>query len=226
MSGHRARTTADAVWIVHFLAIRRRCQRRIAPGVTKRCRRSIVGRARTSAAKTARSAQSRRGFGWFCGPRRLRGATPGARCPSTPTSGRATSAGSAAAEKQIEQTQRNGSRSCPAGPHTPTAQVSSAGRLLEPHTVKIVSAVDQRGELSFQVHEGSMDAQRFIEFLKSIFHDFDTPIFLVVDGSSAHRAKIVKEFRRGHGRAVGVIFPAALLTRAETGRVGQQERQK
>ncbi len=38
---------------VHFWAIRRRCQRRIVPGVTKRCRRSIVGRARTSAAKTA-----------------------------------------------------------------------------------------------------------------------------------------------------------------------------
>jgi hypothetical protein len=55
------------------------------------------------------------------------------------------------------------------------------------HAVKMVSAIGQRGELSFQVHEGSMNAERFIEFLKSLIHDFDTPIFLVVDGSSVHR---------------------------------------
>lgn len=62
------------------------------------------------------------------------------------------------------------------------------------HAVKIVSAIGQRGQLSFQVHEGSMNAERFIEFLDSLLHDFDTPIFLVVDGSSVHRANIVKEY--------------------------------
>lgn len=62
------------------------------------------------------------------------------------------------------------------------------------HAVKIVSAIGQRGQLSFQVHEGSMSAERFIEFLESLIHDFDTPIFLVVDGSSVHKAHIVKEY--------------------------------
>jgi transposase len=62
------------------------------------------------------------------------------------------------------------------------------------HAVKIVSAIGQRGQLRFQVHEGSMNAERFIEFLDSLLHDFDTPIFLVVDGSSVHRANIVKEY--------------------------------
>ena len=57
--------------------------------------------------------------------------------------------------------------------------------------VKMVSAIGQRGELSFQVHEGSMNAERFVEFLKSLVHDFDTPVFLVVDGSSVHKARIV-----------------------------------
>lgn len=60
--------------------------------------------------------------------------------------------------------------------------------------VKMVSAIGQRGELSFQVHEGSMNAERFIEFLASLVHDFDTPIFLVVDGSSVHKANIVKQY--------------------------------
>ena len=70
------------------------------------------------------------------------------------------------------------------------AVISSAVR----HSVKIVSAIGQRGELSFQVHEGSMNAQRFIEFLQSVLHDVDTPVFMVVDGSSVHKAKIVKEY--------------------------------
>jgi transposase len=60
--------------------------------------------------------------------------------------------------------------------------------------VKMVSAIGQRGELSFQVHEGPMNAERFIEFLASLIHDFDTPLFLVVDGSSVHKAKIVKQY--------------------------------
>lgn len=60
--------------------------------------------------------------------------------------------------------------------------------------VKMVSAIGQRGELSFQVHEGSMNAERFIEFLASLVHDFDTSIFLVIDGSSVHKANIVKQY--------------------------------
>jgi transposase len=62
------------------------------------------------------------------------------------------------------------------------------------YAVKIVSAIGQRGQWSFQVHEGSMNAERFIEFLESLIDDFDTPIFLVVDGSSVHKANIVKEY--------------------------------
>ena len=68
--------------------------------------------------------------------------------------------------------------------------ISSAVR----HSVKMVSAVGPRGELSFQVHEGSMNAERFIEFLHSLLQDVDTPVFLVVDGSSVHRANTVKEY--------------------------------
>jgi hypothetical protein len=48
---------------VHFLPTRRRCQRRIVPGVTKRCPRSLGDNLWTSAANTARSAQSKRGVG-------------------------------------------------------------------------------------------------------------------------------------------------------------------
>ena len=48
---------------VHFRATRRRCQRRMVPGVSSRCAYSVLGRWRISAASTARSAQSTGGLG-------------------------------------------------------------------------------------------------------------------------------------------------------------------
>jgi transposase len=80
--------------------------------------------------------------------------------------------------------------------------ISSAVR----HSVKIVSAIGQRGELSFQVHEGSMNAERFIEFLHSVLHDVGTPVFLVVDGSSVHKAKIVTEYVTSTGGRLELFF--------------------
>jgi transposase len=74
------------------------------------------------------------------------------------------------------------------------------------HAVKIVSAIGQRGELSFQVHEGTMNAERYVEFLTGVLHDFDTPVFLVVDGSSVHKAKIVKDFVATTGGRLELFF--------------------
>jgi transposase len=39
-----------------------------------------------------------------------------------------------------------------------------------------------------------MNATRFVEFCVKLVHDCPTPIFLIVDGSSAHTAKVVKDY--------------------------------
>jgi hypothetical protein len=100
---------------VHFLATRRRCQRKIVPGVTNRCPHSIVGRARTSAAKTARSAQSRRGFGLALRSTATSWRSTRSSTSLTPTSGQATPAVHQLEEDQVEQTQGHGPRSCRGG---------------------------------------------------------------------------------------------------------------
>ncbi|MGH3319345.1 MAG: IS630 family transposase [Nocardioidaceae bacterium] len=74
------------------------------------------------------------------------------------------------------------------------------------HAVKMVSAVSMRGECSFQVHEGSMNADRFIGFLGKLLHDFDRPIFLIVDGSSVHKAKRVRQFVAGTQGRLRLFF--------------------
>ena len=61
--------------------------------------------------------------------------------------------------------------------------------------IKMISAISSKGLLRFQVREGSMNAGSFIEFLKSLLKSVESKkIFLIVDGSSIHKAKKVKDF--------------------------------
>jgi transposase len=60
--------------------------------------------------------------------------------------------------------------------------------------LNVASAISPRGELRFMTFEGRMNAGKFIEFLKRLLYNANRPIFLVVDGHPAHRARKVLEF--------------------------------
>lgn len=64
----------------------------------------------------------------------------------------------------------------------------------ERKSVNMVSAISPRGELRFRVQEGSMNAGKFIGFLKALLDSVPGKIFLIVDGHPVHRAKKVSEF--------------------------------
>ncbi len=58
----------------------------------------------------------------------------------------------------------------------------------------MLSAISLRGELRFRVQEGSMNADRFIDFLKALIGTVDDEVFLIADGHPVHRSKNVMEF--------------------------------
>ena len=62
----------------------------------------------------------------------------------------------------------------------------------ERKAIKMASAISPKGELRFQVHEGRMNGERFIEFLKALLDSVPGKIFLIVDGSSVYKAKKVR----------------------------------
>jgi transposase len=61
-------------------------------------------------------------------------------------------------------------------------------------SVNMVSAVGVDGDLHFSLFDGTMNAIRFVEFLRKLRHDVIGDLFVVVDGSSVHTAKVVKEY--------------------------------
>ena len=61
-------------------------------------------------------------------------------------------------------------------------------------SLSLVSAISAQGKMRFMVVDGRMNATKFCEFLKRLLHGSESPVFLIVDGHPAHRAKKVHEF--------------------------------
>jgi len=61
-------------------------------------------------------------------------------------------------------------------------------------SLNMISAVSPRGEFRFMLHEGTVTATVFREFLKRLMMGAKRPVFLVVDGHPIHKARLVKDF--------------------------------
>jgi transposase len=61
-------------------------------------------------------------------------------------------------------------------------------------SLNMISAVSPKGSLRFMVVKGGVGAKVFIRFLKRLMHGRRRPVFLIVDGHPAHRAKLVKSY--------------------------------
>jgi hypothetical protein len=62
------------------------------------------------------------------------------------------------------------------------------------HSLNMISAVTAQGLLRFTTFADSFTGARFIEFARTLLADSDGPVYLVVDGHPAHRARVVKDF--------------------------------
>ena len=58
----------------------------------------------------------------------------------------------------------------------------------------MISAVSTQGKLRFMIKKGRVTATVFLEFLKRLLVNAERPIFLIVDGHPAHKAKCVRKF--------------------------------
>lgn len=58
----------------------------------------------------------------------------------------------------------------------------------------MISAVSPRGDFRFMIHEGTVDAAVFKEFLKRLMIGTTKPVFVVVDGHSIHKSKLIRDY--------------------------------
>jgi transposase len=88
----------------------------------------------------------------------------------------------------------------PAG-RTPVLEASARrGKL------SMISAITNRGEISFQIVEGTINAERFIEFLGRLIEYASSKVFLIVDNLRVHHAKIVKAWAEQHADRIELFY--------------------
>ena len=71
---------------------------------------------------------------------------------------------------------------------------------------KLVSAVSARGDLSFDVVDGGMDADKFIDFLQKLRQDAGCPIFVIADNAKYHHSKKVSAFLEQQSGQIMMAF--------------------
>ena len=105
-------------------------------------------------------------------------------------------------ESGIRSDHRAGTTWAPCGV---TPVVEATGRRFG---LNMISAVGSQGEFRFMIHEGTVTAEVFREFLQRLMRGAKKPILLVVDGHPVHKSKLVKEFvEQQEGRLTLAYLP-------------------
>lgn len=86
-----------------------------------------------------------------------------------------------------------------------TPMIKATGRRFG---LNMISAVSARGDFLFMLHEGSVTAKVFREFLRRLMRGAEQPVILVVDGHPIHKAKLVKKYvEQQEGQLKLVLLP-------------------
>ena len=73
-------------------------------------------------------------------------------------------------------------------------------------SLNMISAISPRGLMRFMVVDGRFNADTFIEFIKRLLIGAKKPVFLIVDGHRAHKAKKVQKFIKTLGDRFRLYF--------------------
>lgn len=72
--------------------------------------------------------------------------------------------------------------------------------------LKVISAVTPRGDLRFGFIEGTMNSERFIQFLKKLRQDAGRPIVVITDNARYHHSKLTQAFLKTQAANIVMAF--------------------
>lgn len=70
----------------------------------------------------------------------------------------------------------------------------------------VISALTNKGEMSFMVFEGRFQAEQFIAFCERLIKQSKTKVFLIVDGHSVHRCRKVRDWLQPRLQQIELFF--------------------
>ncbi|MCL2160477.1 MAG: IS630 family transposase [Betaproteobacteria bacterium] len=88
-------------------------------------------------------------------------------------------------------------------PHGQTPVSSTPTRW---NKLSMISAISPRGEVAFQIVEGSLNAERFKQFLVDLIKEVSRKVYLVVDSLRVHHDKLIKEWLADKTEKIELVF--------------------
>ena len=73
-------------------------------------------------------------------------------------------------------------------------------------SMNMISTVTNKGKVRFMTYKGTMNAQRFIQFLKRLIKGSDKKIFLILDNLKVHHSKLVKQWIQNNISKIELFF--------------------
>lgn len=73
-------------------------------------------------------------------------------------------------------------------------------------STNMISSVTNQGKVQFMIYSGSMNADRFLKFLRQLIKNRDRKIYLILDNLKVHHSKIVKKWVEKNKRTIELFF--------------------
>lgn len=70
----------------------------------------------------------------------------------------------------------------------------------------VLSAVTAQGEMSYSIKDGTINGEKFIEFLEELILNRSRPLILLVDHATFHRSKLVRDYVRAHRSQIRILL--------------------
>ncbi|MFA0813236.1 IS630 family transposase, partial [Microbulbifer epialgicus] len=73
-------------------------------------------------------------------------------------------------------------------------------------SLNMISAITNQGTVRFQIYEGSMNADRLIDFLKRLIKTAGRKVYLILDNLRVHHARVVKAWLAEHEDEIEIYY--------------------
>ena len=73
-------------------------------------------------------------------------------------------------------------------------------------STNMISSITNQGKVEFMIYSGTMNADRFLKFLRQLIKNRERKIYLVLDNLKVHHSKIVKKWVKKNERTIELFF--------------------
>jgi transposase len=78
--------------------------------------------------------------------------------------------------------------------YAPKGETPVVNRTEKKENVSMVSAITNRGKVFWKLHEGSINGEKFIDFVKRLIRNKKNKVFLILDNAKTHHGKMLIEW--------------------------------